>query len=67
LDFATRQLSLKNLKNDENLAKKFFFEEALFQCTFCPFLIFGLQKLLFDLKCAIEMSVITKWGPGGKI
>ena len=29
--------------------------------------MFGLQKIFFDLKWALEMSLIAKWGPGGKI
>ena len=40
---------------------------ALFQCNFSASLIFGLQKVFFDLKLVIEMSLITNWGTGGKI
>ena len=35
---------------------------VLFQCNFSASLIFGLQKVFFDLKLVKEMSLITNWG-----
>ena len=66
----------EKLKNGKKFSKKNFsfhkkiqFEinGALFHCSFCLSLIFVLWKIFSDLKLAIEMSLITKWGPSGKI
>jgi hypothetical protein len=75
-DFATRQLNLRKSQKSQKFSKKTFFlslknaiviKGGLLQCTFSASLLFGLQKIFFDLKWVIEMSLMTKWGPGGKI